>query len=182
MGWLQLNHLGIRKIWNNVPEMSFEVDAWKRSFCMLMKHFRFWSDVFGRCCLFVKNGNSVVWLTSKISPHLPSTFVCNLEARLKKVKSYNWFRCFGSGKSGVFPWFHPKDRQFHNEVCSGRCCDLKRLRETQRVTCKDRVGICKHGNGPWLLERIMRTNLKMISNHILSAVSSIAGWWNISIL
>ena len=64
----------------------------------------------------------------------------------------------------------------HREVCSGRCYALKRQRETQRATCKDRVRDLETWHVFFeRLECMMRTHLRMISNHILSAVSSIAG-------
>lgn len=173
-----------RKIWNNVPEMSFEVDAFQeflyvdealqiliRCVRQMLPFCKEWKD---RC----------VWFTTQKIPTIcQSTFVCfslvPLEQKFIK-SSLLEPRCFGSAeKVGVFPWeVHAKRSPVSRcEVCSGRCCDHKRPRETQRATCKDRVGIWKHGTFPGRLECIMRTNLRMI----LSAVSSIAGWWNISI-
>lgn len=136
--------------------MSFEVDAFQE-FLYVDEALQIWSDLFGRCCLSVKNGKIVVCglLTSKKSPHLPINFGVFSFVPLEKNHQVQptgtpLFRF--SRKKWVF--FHGRFSQKRSpvsrcEVCSGRCCDLKRQRETQRATCKDRVGIWKHGTFFW---------------------------------
>ena len=175
-----------RKIWNNVPEMSFEVDAFQeflyvdealqiliRCVRQMLPFCKEWKD---RC----------VWFTTQEIPTIcQSTFVCffprSAGTKIHQVQPTGTPLFRFSGKSwAFFPWeVHAKRSPVSRcEVCSGRCCDP----QTPAGNPNGRHARIGLGFGNMARFRgVWNVSCERISRMILSAVSSIAGWWNISI-